>query len=108
MERRTVDLRIGGQSYRVVTTAEEAELRRLAEVVTSKLQEVTPKGRPQTPQTLLLAALALAHEAQSEREQRAEVERKTRDLLRRVLVRVEGALEPLAPESPGDADEWFT
>lgn len=93
MDRRTVELRIGGQSYRVVTSSPQDELQRLADLVETKLAEVAPKGKAQ-PQTMLLAALALAHEVESERGRRETLERRTRDLLRRVLVRIDDALEP--------------
>jgi cell division protein ZapA len=82
---------------RVVSSAPDGELRRLAAVVGSKLAEVTPKGRPASPQAMLLAAMALAHEAEAEKEQRESLERRTRDLLRRVLMRVDAALDPLEP-----------
>lgn len=95
MERRTVQLRLGGQSYRVVTTASDEELRTLSDAVAAKLASVTPKGKSPRPESLLLAAMALAHEAEEERTRRQALERKTRDLLRRVLVRVDSALEPL-------------
>jgi cell division protein ZapA len=94
MERRTIELRIAGQSYRVVSSAPEEELRRLAEVVGTKLSEVTPRGRPVQAQSMLLAAMALAHELESERGRREALERRTRDLLRRALVRIDDALEP--------------
>ncbi len=98
MDRRTVELRIGGQSYRVVTSSPQDELQRLADLVETKLAEVGPKGRAQ-PQAMLLAALALAHEVESERGRRETLERRTRDLLRRVLVRIDDALEPYEVES---------
>jgi cell division protein ZapA len=102
MERRTVDLRIGGQNYRVVSSSSRDELQRLADLVESKLAEIGPRGRAQ-PQAMLLAALALAHEVESERGQRESVERRTRDLLRRVLVRIDDALEPYE-EAPAASD----
>jgi cell division protein ZapA len=97
MERRTVEVRIAGQAYRVVSTARQADLNRLAEMVSAKVAEVTPRGRAVPPQAMLLAAMALAHEVEAEREQRQSVERRTRDLLRRVLVRIDNAMEPLEP-----------
>jgi cell division protein ZapA len=81
MERRTVELRIGGQNYRVVSSSPQDELQRLADLVEAKLAEVGPRGRAQ-PQAMLLAALALAHEVESERGRRETLERRTRDLLR--------------------------
>jgi cell division protein ZapA len=99
MERRTIDLRIAGQSYRVVSSSPADELKRLAEVVEAKLGEIAPRAKTQ-PQTMLLAAMALAHEVESERGRRETLERRTRDLLRRVLVRIDDALEPF---DEGDA-----
>ncbi|MFO0668447.1 MAG: cell division protein ZapA [Polyangiaceae bacterium] len=93
MERRTVQLHVAGQSYKVVTSAADDELGRLAAVVEAKVSEITPKGRPVQPQAVLLAALALAHELEEERARRESLERRTRDLLRRVLVRIDRALD---------------
>jgi cell division protein ZapA len=92
MERRPVELRIAGQSYRLVSSASAEELRRLAAVVESKLAEVAPRGRSH-PQAMLLAALALAHEVETERDRRESMEKRTRDVLRRVLVRIDDVLE---------------
>jgi cell division protein ZapA len=62
-------------------------------MVEEKLAELGPRGRAQ-PQALLLAAMALAHEVEAERDRRESVERRTRDLMRRMLVRIDDALEP--------------
>jgi cell division protein ZapA len=94
VDRRTVELRIAGQSYRVVSSAPEEDLQRLALVVGAKLAEIVPKGRAMPPQAMLLAAMALAHEVEESRTERAALERRTRDLLRRTLVRIDDALEP--------------
>jgi cell division protein ZapA len=99
MERRTVELRIGGQNYRVVSSSPQDELQRLADMVETKLAEIGPRGRAQ-PQAMLLAAIALAHEVESERGRRETLERRTRDLLRRVLVRIDDALEPYEADAP--------
>jgi cell division protein ZapA len=93
MERRTVELRIAGQNYRLVSSAPADELQRLADVVEAKLAEIAPKGKAQ-PQALLLAAMALAHEVETERDRRESLERRTRDLMRRMLVRIDDAIEP--------------
>jgi cell division protein ZapA len=93
MDRRTVEVRIGGQSVRVVSSAPEAELQRLAGLVNAKITEVSPPGRPAPAQALLLAAMALAHDLEAERAQREGLERRTRDLMRRLLVRIDDALE---------------
>jgi cell division protein ZapA len=96
VDRRTVELRIAGQSYRVVSSAPEEELKRLALIVGAKLAELVPKGRPLPPQAMLLAAIALAHEVEEARTERQSLERRTRDLLGRTLVRIDDALEPFA------------
>jgi cell division protein ZapA len=103
MDRRTIELRIAGQNYRVMSSAPEADVRRLAEVVEAKVAEVAPRGRPQSSQAVLLAAMALAHEVEAERGRRESLERRTRDLLQRVLLRIDEALEPLE-DSEGEGD----
>ena len=93
MDTRPVQLKIGGQSYKVVSSAEEGELLRLAETVSAKVAELTPSGKAAPSQGVLLAAIALAHELEQERAARLAVERKARDMLRRVLVRIDDALD---------------
>jgi cell division protein ZapA len=92
MERRPVELRIAGQKYRVISSASEEELQHLANVVSTKVRELAASARSQPSQAVLLAAMALAHEAESERGRRAALETRTRDLLGRVLVRLDEAL----------------
>jgi cell division protein ZapA len=101
--RRTVELRVAGQNYRVVSSASEEEVRRLAAAVSSKLLEVAGKGRGSPPQAMLLAAMALAHEVEAQRDAQKRLERHTRDVLRRMLTRVDAALEPL--EAAGSPEE---
>ncbi len=93
MDTRPVQLRIGGQSYKVVSSADEEELQRLAGAVSAKVAELTPSGKTAPPQAVLLAAIALAHELEQERARRLAVEQRARDMLRRVLVRIDAALE---------------
>ncbi len=95
MDRRTVELRIAGQNYRVVSSAPEEDLQRLARMVGTKLAEVVPQGRPVPPQAMLLAAMALAYDVETTRAECESLERRTRDLLRRALGRIDDALEPL-------------
>jgi cell division protein ZapA len=99
MERRTVQLQVGGQSYKVVSSATEAELQRLAQTVNAKIAEVVPASKAVPPQALLLAAMSLAHDLEAERTRRQQLERRSRDILRRVLVRIDDALESGEPES---------
>jgi cell division protein ZapA len=91
-----VELRVGGQTYRVVASADEADLRRLADIVDTKLRELTSPGRQLAPQSLLLAAIALAHELEEERERRIKAERRWREKLTTVLARVDAALDATA------------
>jgi cell division protein ZapA len=93
MERRSVELRIAGKSYKVISSAPEAELLRLADVVNAKIAEMMPADRAVSPQAILLAAMALAHDLEQERDRRLTLERRSRDMLRRVLVRIEDALD---------------
>jgi cell division protein ZapA len=88
-----VELKIGGQTYRVLASADEAELRRLAEIVDTRLRTLTTPGRQVSPQTLLLAALALAHDLEQERERRLHVEARAKEMLHSVLERIDAVLD---------------
>lgn len=92
MDARPVSLRIAGQSYKVVSTASEEDLQRLAETVSAKVAELTPVGKAAAPQAVVLAAMALAHELEEERARRRTLERRARDMLRSVLGRIDDAL----------------
>ena len=83
---------MGGQRYRVVSSASPEELERLARVVDDKLAALVPPGRPITPQALLLAAMALAHDLDEERARFAALQHDTGRSLVRTLGRVDEAL----------------
>lgn len=87
-----VELKVGGQVYRVVTSADPAEVIRYASAVQERLDEGTAPGRPQHPQALFLAALALAHDLEEERERRLEVEARAHRTVESWVHRVECAL----------------
>jgi cell division protein ZapA len=95
-----VQLRVGGQSYRVVSSASDDELRRLAAVVDEKLAAVCPPGRAVTPQAMLLAAMALAHELEQERSRTAHLAARARGAFGRILQRVDAALGAPADGGP--------
>jgi cell division protein ZapA len=96
-ERRTIELSVAGQKYRVVSSAGEDEVQRLAEIVAGKLKELGGASWATQPsKAMLLAAMALAHEVEAERGRREAVEARARDMLRRVLVRIDEALEACA------------
>lgn len=98
MSGRVVQLRVGGQTYRVSTSATEEELTRLAALVNGKLG-----GRPVTPQNMVLAALALAHDLEEARAKTEAVTRRSRDVVGRVLQRVDAALTSLGPGADAGA-----
>jgi cell division protein ZapA len=93
MSRRVAEIIIAGQSYKVTSSAEAEELDRLAAAVSERVVASTPAGRAVTPQSMLLAAMSLAHDLEQERSKRVAVERRMRDWLRRVLVRIDDAME---------------
>jgi cell division protein ZapA len=93
MERRTVQLRVGGQNYRVLTTAADGDLKRFVTTIEERLALVTPRGRAVTPQSLLLAALSLAHDLEEARARVGRVEQRAREALSNLLERIDAALE---------------
>ena len=88
-----VELRVAGSTYRVVASAEEDVLQRLAAVVDAKVVELTSPGRQVSPQSLLLAAISLAHELEEERRKRRQLEERARTMFSSLLERVDAALE---------------
>jgi cell division protein ZapA len=114
MPKGPVELRVGGQTYRVVATAEEADLHRLADVVDDRLRKLTAPGRSVSPQSLLLAALSLAHDLEDERNRRVRSEQRAREMLSSLVARIDAALEadsaelaaaPPVTESTADLDD---
>ena len=103
MAKTPVALNVGGQSYRIVASVPEASLRRLAAQVDDRIRELVPPGRPVPPSAILLAAIALANDLEEEREKRQAVEVRSRDVLRRLLARIDDALE--VPEGEDEVPE---
>ncbi|HLV20509.1 MAG TPA: cell division protein ZapA [Polyangiaceae bacterium] len=101
--RSPVELRVGGQTYRVVASTDETELQRLAQMVDQKLRELSGPNRSIPPQALVLAAIALAHDLEEEREQRRAVEQRSRELLASMLERIDAALEASEPVLTDDS-----
>lgn len=100
-----VELRVGGQSYRVLASADEVELRRLADIVDARLRALTGPGRQMSSQSLVLAALALAHDLEEERAARQRAEERSKEMLRALLQRIDAALEEPSAEQHGTPDE---
>lgn len=103
MSRAALQLKVAGQTYRVVTSATADELERLAEAIEDRMFQATAPGRRPTQQSLVLAALTLAHELEEERERRRCAEERYRESLRTLLQRIDAVLEETALPSEGDA-----
>jgi cell division protein ZapA len=99
-----VDLKVGGQTYRVVASAEETELKRLADLVDARLRSMSAPGRPISPQSLLLAAISLAHDLEEEKRKRVQLEARSKEMLRSVLSRIDAALEANDDKPDTEAD----
>jgi cell division protein ZapA len=99
-----VDLKVGGQTYRVIASAEEAELKRLADLVDARLRSISAPGRPISPQSLLLAAISLAHDLEEEKRKRVQLEARSKEMLKSVLARIDAAIEASDEKQDGDAE----
>lgn len=99
---RTVELRVAGQNYRVVSSASAEQLEHLAAIVNRKMGEVAPQARGDGAQRLLLVAMALAHDVEEERAQRAALRIRTLEFLAGLLGRVDAALAGAASECSGE------
>lgn len=93
MTQAAVQLRVAGQTYRVVTSAERSELDRLVAKVEDALSEVTPPGRQPSSQALVLAAISLAHELEEEKAKVRALKQRHREVLGSLLGRVDDVLE---------------
>jgi cell division protein ZapA len=103
MERRTVQLRVADQTYKVVTTATDGDLKRFVSVIESKLNEVNPRGRAPQPQALILATMALVHDLEEERARSHRIEARAREALSRLVERIDAALDEGADEPVAQA-----
>lgn len=99
-----VELKVGGQTYRVVATAEESELKRLADLVDARLRSMSAPGRPISPQSLLLAAISLAHDLEEEKRKRQQLEARSKEMLKSVLARIDAAIEASDEKADAEAD----
>ena len=59
----------------------------------SEVEELLPPGKAANGQAVLLAAIALAHELEQERARPQSVERRAKDMLKRVLGRIDDAID---------------
>lgn len=84
-----VDLRVGGQTYKVVASAPRADLERLALRVDDALRAILPPGRQASDQSFILAALALAHDLEKKEAELRRLEERSRAKLTALLARVD-------------------
>ena len=100
-----VELKVGGQTYRVVASAEETELRRLADLVDTRLRSMSAPGKPISSQALLLAAISLAHDLEEEKQRRLNLEARSKEMLKSVLQRIDAAIEASDEKAEGESSE---
>ena len=105
MAAKTVTVRVGGQSYRLVASASEEEVQHLASVVDQKLSEIVAPGKPITAQSLLLVAMALAHELEEARGKADTTATRAQDAFGRLLERVDAALTLAGPGEPSPSSQ---
>jgi len=104
MAEAAVQLKLAGQTYRVVTSADETDLTRLARVVEDAIFSVTTPGRQPSPQAVVLAAITLAHELEQERARREQIETRHREMLTQLLTRIDRVLDETKGEESADAE----
>jgi cell division protein ZapA len=99
MSEAVVQLKIAGQSYRVITSASTEDVGRLAARVEETLRSVTAPGRQPGEQSMVLAAITLAHDLEEERRARRALEARYEAKLEQLLGMVNAALgQSTAPD----------
>lgn len=103
--KRTVTLEIAGARYRMASDADEAHLRRLADLVNERVAALGPKAsRTASPaQLLAVVALGLADELVQSEARRRELESATREAVARAIARIDERLG-LAREGGGGGE----
>lgn len=86
------ELAIGGAAYRVQSSADEAELIRLAALIDARLGQL-PEARRHDSRSLVLVALGLAHDLEAERAAHAKLRHQVAERLTALLGRVDEALD---------------
>ncbi len=75
-----------------MSSASPEELERLAAIVDEKLTALVPPGKPLGPQSMLLVAMALAHDVEAARARNLELRRSSKATLTRMLGEVDATL----------------
>jgi len=101
-EPRLVSVILAGSTFTIRTDASQDYVTRLEQYVNEKLEEVQPDGRTLSARNALaLAALSIADDYFSALESREALEENVRDRLKRVMARVDAALD--SDDGPRDA-----
>jgi cell division protein ZapA (FtsZ GTPase activity inhibitor) len=92
--KKTVTLDIAGASYRMQVDADEAHLRRLADIVNERVRALGPKAlqRASPTQLLVMVALGLADDWQSAETRSRSMEESTRRALANAIARIDARL----------------
>ena len=92
--KKTVTLDIAGASYRMQVDADEAHLRRLAEIVNERVRALGPKAlsRAAPAQLLAMVALGLADDWQAAETRSRSMEEATRQALTNAIARIDARL----------------
>jgi cell division protein ZapA (FtsZ GTPase activity inhibitor) len=104
-EPRLVSVSLAGSTFTIRTDAHTDYVARLEKYVNDKLEEVQPDGRRLAVRNALaLAALSIADDYFSALEKRDALERNVRERLKRVMARVDAALDSDdGPREPGSS-----
>lgn len=91
MSRAPVELSVAGQTFRIVSSAADDDLRRLAQIVDERARSLAG-GRAPAAHAVLLAAISLAHDVEMADARADSVEAAARDTVTRLLARIDAAL----------------
>ena len=92
--KRTVSLEIAGTKFRLVTDADEAQLKELAAMVNERVEQLgAPGGRAaSSAQLLALAALGLADSLKTSEARLKEVDQLTRTAISNAIARIDNRI----------------
>jgi cell division protein ZapA len=93
--KRTVTIDIAGAKYRMTSDADEAHLRRLAELVDERIEALGPRALRTAAPTQLLAvvALGLADDLLAAEQRSQKLEHVTREVIGKAIARIDERLE---------------
>ena len=101
-QKRTIVFSVAGRAYRVVTSASEEEIRKLAGIVDERMRAIAA-GRQPGMEALVLAAISLAHDVEAQKARVDEIALGARKVMGRMLDKIDTALAS-APHEPPRSD----